>query len=80
MQTKTVVGKLGKIVKAARKTKGYTVTKFSSLRKCGISERTIRRLENSAKTGYNPKLDTLVHVANGLGVSLDTLVNQIRNV
>lgn len=80
MQTKTVVGKLGKIVKAGRQAKGYTVTKFSALRKCGVSERTIRRLENSSQTGYNPKLDTLVHLANGLGLSLDELVQEIRQV
>lgn len=78
MQTKTVVTKLGKFVKTKRQIKGYTVTKFSSLRKCGVSARTIRRLENSGQTGYNPKLDTLVSIANGLGMSLDTLVHTIR--
>lgn len=77
MQTKTVVGKLGRVVKTSRQTKGYTVSRLSSLRKCGASERTIRRLENAAQTGYNPKLDTLVKVANGLGISLDQLVHQI---
>lgn len=80
MQTSTVLGKLAKVVKAGRQVQGYTIAKFSALRKCGASERTIRRLENARKTGYNPKLDTLVKVANGLGMSIDELVSQIRRV
>lgn len=80
MQTSTVVGKLGKVVKGGRTALGYTVTELSSLRRCGASERTIRRLENAYNTGYNPKLSTLVKIANGLNISIDELIKEIRHV
>lgn len=80
MQTSTVVGKLGKVVKGGRTALGYTVTELASLSRCGVSERTIRRLESSVKTGYNPKLGTLIMIANGLNIPVEDLIREIRHV
>jgi transcriptional regulator with XRE-family HTH domain len=79
LQTKTVLKKVAKAVRNQRLTKGQSVTKLASLRKCGVSERTIRRIENSNGVQYNPTLDTLVKLANGLNVSVDNLIGQLRD-
>ncbi len=78
MQTKTVLNTVAKVVKTKRKTKGYSIAKMAAMRGFnGLSERTIRRIE-SGQSNYNPTLDTLVKLANGLNISVDALVSQLR--
>lgn len=78
MQTKTVLKRVARAVRTNRQTKGQSVTKLASLRSCGISETTIRRIEKAGQIKYNPSLDTLVKLANGLNISVDVLIGQLQ--
>lgn len=78
MQTKTVLTKVARTVKNRRQEKHHSIAKLASLRSCGVSETTIRRIEKAGQTMYNPKLDTLVKLANGLNISVNDLVGQLR--
>lgn len=78
MQVNTVLQNLSKITNAIRADRGYSIIDLAGLKKCGVSESTLRRLEKAGKTGYNPKLGTLVKLANGLSVPVGVLVANIQ--
>lgn len=77
MQVNTVLKNLSKITTAIRADRGYSIPGLAGLTSCGVSESTLRRLEKAGATGYNPKLGTLVKLANGLKVPVGTLVANI---
>jgi transcriptional regulator with XRE-family HTH domain len=78
MQVNTVLQNLSKITTAIRADRGYSIVELATFKKCGVSESTLRRLEKAGKTGYNPKIGTLVKLANGLNVPVGTLVANIQ--
>ena len=73
MQTKTVLNGVAKVVKTKRQAKGQSIAKLASLKRCSVSETTIRRIE-AGRNNYTHKLDTLVKLANGLNISVNTLI------
>jgi transcriptional regulator with XRE-family HTH domain len=78
MQVNTALQNLSKIATAIRADRGYSIPALANLKTCAVSESTIRRLEKAGRTGYNPKLSTIVKLANGLKVPVGTLVASIQ--
>ena len=63
----------GREVRTARKVKGLTRELFAL--RCGLSVTTIKKLEQG--DGPQPRLETLLRLANGLSVSLTTLLASV---
>jgi transcriptional regulator with XRE-family HTH domain len=76
MQVNTALSTLAKTLKTVRTTRELSVSTLAN-KNGNVSESTIRRIEKAARTGYNPKLSTLVKLANGLKVPLAQLVVQL---
>ncbi len=64
---------LSRRVKALRTQRGLTKVALAS--RTGVSASTIRKIEKSGETLYNPHLDTLHYLAEGLGVKVGELTN-----
>jgi transcriptional regulator with XRE-family HTH domain len=73
MQVNTALNTLAKTVKSVRINREISVASLAK-KNGNVSESTIRRIERASKTGYNPKLSTLVKLANGLKIPLAQLV------
>lgn len=52
------------------------VSRQSLVKRSGLSESTIYRIQNGDKKEYRPRYDTLAYLAHGLKVSLSDLVTQ----
>lgn len=63
-------GIIAENIKKYRKKKGITQDKLSKM--ADITYNTIIKIESGAT--YNPRVDTLKHIANALGVSIDDLI------
>lgn len=68
LEEQKYLNKLGKRLKELRTEKGLTQSQ------CGVDDRTIRRIENDGEI-FNPSYLTLVEIANGMGTSLNELLN-----
>jgi len=64
--------------KQLRRNKG--LTRYQLAYKSGLSMSTIRRVEASEETGYNPHLSTLNALANGFRVSLGDFLSSPARV
>ncbi len=72
----THLGRIRRRVKSLRRQFGWSAKTLAVM--SGVSEKTVKRIEKD-RSGwydwYNPSLDTLDAIANGLGIRLSQLVS-----
>ncbi len=73
MNPEQVLAQFGHELRHAREARGLSRERFAL--RCGLSAATIKKLEGGS--GFHPRLETMVRLADGLGVSLLDLVRCI---
>lgn len=66
MENKAEILEIGKKIREARHDKGMKLEEVSKL--CGLSFSTVSRVELAS---FDPRLSTVIRIANALGVELD---------
>ena len=70
-----MISNVGKIIKAKRKSKGYSIEELSH--RSGVSAKTIQRLENDLT---NPRGFTLQKIADALDIDIEILTNSFKQL
>ncbi len=70
-----MISNVGKIIKAKRKSKGYSIEELSH--RSGVSAKTIQRLENDLT---NPRGFTLQKIADTLDIDIEILTNSFEQL
>ncbi|MEM9462069.1 MAG: helix-turn-helix domain-containing protein [Myxococcota bacterium] len=73
LDSEQVLARLAHELKLARESSGLSRKRLAE--RCGLSPETIKKLE--ASYGFQPRLDTMMRLASGLGISLVDLVGSI---
>ncbi len=73
MDPEQVLAQFGHELRHAREARGLSRERLAQ--RCGLSAATIKKLESGS--GFHPRLETMVRLADGLGVSLLDLVRCI---
>jgi DNA-binding phage protein len=77
MQTNTALARLSGNTKVALQAQKKTISQVAKQDNCHVSESTLYRVKNASKTGYNPKVKTVVRVANALGTPVEGLFKSL---
>jgi transcriptional regulator with XRE-family HTH domain len=73
MQINTVLAQLSHNTSRVATSRGVSLKKLAKMDSCYVSESTLYRVKNASRTGHNPKLKTIVRVANALEIPVTEL-------